>query len=277
MTDQRQPASDYQRAARRRRIEAVLYPAGALLVALAIWQLAIVVFSIHSYLLPSPGAVYDTLTGQWRYLATESVPTIEEVLLGFAAATVVGIAIAVAIVTWRPFEKAVYPLLVASQEVPQIAFAPLLLVWFGFGLTSKVIIAFLIAFFPVVVNTAAGLRSVPTEMLDLAHSTRASEFTILRKIRFPFALPHIFTGLKIGVTFAVIGAVVGEFVGSGDGLGYVLMTANGRLDTATLFAAIGVLVVMGLVLFLAVSLLERLFIPWHVSQRSVGTGQGTGR
>src|ERR1017187_4928467 len=257
MTDQRQPASDYQRAARRRRIEAVLYPAGALLVALAVWQLVIVVFSIHSSLLPSPGAVYDTLTGQWRYLATESVPTIEEVLLGFAAATVVGIAMAVAIVTWRPFEKAVYPLLVASQEVPQIAF--------------------LIAFFPVVVNTAAGLRSVPTEMLDLAHSTRASGFTILRKIRFPFALPHIFTGLKIGVTFAVIGAVVGEFVGSGDGLGYVLMTANGRLDTATLFAAIGVLVVMGLVLFLAVSLLERLLIPWHVSQRSVGTGQGTGR
>jgi len=270
MTDQRQPGADYQRAARRRRIEAVLYPAGALLVALAVWQLVIVVFSIHSYLLPSPGSVYDTLTGQWRYLATESVPTIEEVLLGFAAATVVGIAIAVAIVTWRPFEKAVYPLLVASQEVPQIAFAPLLLVWFGFGLTSKVIIAFLIAFFPVVVNTAAGLRSVPTEMLDLAHSTRASGFTILRKIRFPFALPHIFT-------VAVIGAVVGEFVGSGDGLGYVLMTANGRLDTATLFAAIGVLVVLGLVLFLAVSLLERLFIPWHVSQRSVGGGQGTGR
>ncbi|HUZ54215.1 MAG TPA: ABC transporter permease [Streptosporangiaceae bacterium] len=276
MTDQPRP-TPYQRAARRRRIEAVLYPAGALLLALGVWQLVIVVFSIHGYLLPSPGAVYDTLTGQWRYLATESVPTIEEVLLGFAAATVVGIAIAVAIVTWRPFEKAVYPLLVASQEVPQIAFAPLLLVWFGFGLTSKVIIAFLIAFFPVVVNTAAGLRSVPTELLDLAHSTRASGFTILRKIRFPFALPNVFTGLKIGVTFAVIGAVVGEFVGSGDGLGYVLMTANGRLDTATLFAAIGVLVVMGLVLFLAVSLLERLLIPWHVSQRSAGTGQGTGR
>ena len=199
-----------------------------------------------------------------------------EVLLGFALATIVGIAIAVAIVTWRPFEKAMYPLLVASQEVPQIAFAPLLLVWFGFGLTSKVIIAFLIAFFPIVVNTAAGMRSVPTEMLDLAHSTRASGVTILRRIRFPFALPNVFTGLKIGVTFAVIGAVVGEFVGSGSGLGYVLVTADGRLDTATMFAAIIILVIMGLVLFLAVSLLERLLIPWHVSQRHVVTSQPAG-
>ena len=229
-----------------------------------------------AYLLPSPAAVYSSLTGQWRYLASEAVPTLVEVLLGFALATIVGIAIAVAIVTWRPFEKAMYPLLVASQEVPQIAFAPLLLVWFGFGLTSKVIIAFLIAFFPIVVNTAAGMRSVPTEMLDLAHSTRASGVTILRRIRFPFALPNVFTGLKIGVTFAVIGAVVGEFVGSGSGLGYVLVTADGRLDTATMFAAIIILVIMGLVLFLAVSLLERLLIPWHVSQRHVVTSQPAG-
>lgn len=148
--------------------------------------------------LPSRGAVWSTLRTQWQYLASESVPTIEEVLLGFAAATIFGIAIAIAIVTWRPVAKAVYPLLVASQEVPQIDFAPLLLVWFGFGLTSKVIVAFLIAFFPIVVNTAAGLRSVSTELLDLAHSTRASGFTILRKIRFPFALPHILRGARDG-------------------------------------------------------------------------------
>lgn len=273
MTDQMPLDPGYRMRARRRRTEAIGYPLGALVLALALWQLIVTVFNIPGYLLPSPGAVWSTLTTQWQYLASESVPTIEEVLLGFAAATVFGIGIATAIVTWRPFEKAVYPLLVASQEVPQIAFAPLLLVWFGFGLTSKVIIAFLIAFFPIVVNTAAGLRSVSTELLDLAHSTRASGFTILRKIRFPFALPHIFTGLKIGVTFAVIGAVVGEFVGAGNGLGYVLMTANGRLDTATLFAAIGVLVVMGLALFTAVSLLERIMIPWHVTQRTVDTSR----
>jgi hypothetical protein len=126
------------------------------------------------------------------------VPTIEEMLLGFAAATIFGIAIAIAIVTWRPVAKAVYPLLVASQEIPQIDFAPLLLVWFGFGLTSKVIVAFLIAFFPIVINTAAGLRPVSTELLDLAHSTRASGFAILRKIRFPFALPHILRGARDG-------------------------------------------------------------------------------
>jgi len=252
------------------RIASVVYPMLALVLLVIIWDLVVRIFKIRDYLLPGPGAVFRTLIDEAGYLADQSVTTTQEVILGFILATVVGLLIAIAIATWRPFEQAAYPLLVASQEIPQVAFAPLLLVWFGFGITSKVIIAFLIAFFPVVVNTAVGLRSVPTELIDLARSTRASSLTILRKIRFPYALPYAFTGLKIGATFAVIGAVVGEFVGAGKGLGYVLVTANGRLDTALMFAAIIVLVVLGLALFFVVVLIERLVIPWHVTQRTHG-------
>lgn len=251
----------------RQHITAVAYPLLALVLLVVGWDLAIRIFHIRSYLLPTPASVFTTLHQEASYLATQSVTTIEEVLLGFALAIVLGIAIAIAIATWRPFEQATYPLLVASQEIPQVAFAPLLLVWFGFGITSKVIIAFFIAFFPIVVNTAVGLRSVPPELVDLARATRASSLTVLRKIRFPYALPQAFAGLKIGATFAVIGAVVGEFVGAGNGLGYVLVTANGRLDTALMFAAIIVLVALGLALFSLVVIVEWFVVPWHVSHR----------
>lgn len=254
------------------RVTSVAYPAVALVLVVVGWALVKKVFDIKDYLLPSPGAVFSTLRHEASYLFEQSMTTLQEVLIGFALAAVVGVLIGIAIATWRPFEQAVYPLLVASQEVPQVAFAPLLLVWFGFGITSKVIIAFLIAFFPIVVNTSVGLRSVPPELVDLARATRAPAHKVLRKIRFPHALPHVFTGLKIGATFAVIGAVVGEFVGAGNGLGYVLVTANGRLNTALMFAAIIVLVILGLGLFFIISVIERLVIPWHASQRGQKAG-----
>jgi NitT/TauT family transport system permease protein len=274
IAEQRTKARRLPRRISWHRLASFIYPALTLVLVIVIWDLAIRIFHIRDYLLPTPGSVFSTLYHEAHYLADQSVVTIEEVLFGFGIATGVGVLIAIAIATWRPVEQATYPLLVASQEVPQVAFAPLLLVWFGFGLTPKVIVAFLIAFFPIVVNTAVGLRSVPAELIDLARSTKASSLSVLLKIRFPYALPYAFTGLKIGAAFAVIGAVVGEFVGAGEGLGYVLVTANGRLDTALMFAAIIVLVFLGLVLFGIVNLLERLVIPWHVSQRSKG---GLGR
>ena len=254
------------------RITSVVYPTVALVLVVVGWAFVKRLFDIKDYLLPSPSAVFSTLRHEASYLFEQSMTTLQEVLIGFALAAVIGVLIGIAIATWRPVEQAVYPLLVASQEIPQVAFAPLLLVWFGFGITSKVIIAFLIAFFPIVVNTAVGLRSVPPELVDLARATRAPAHKVLRKIRFPYALPHVFTGLKIGATFAVIGAVVGEFVGAGNGLGYVLVTANGRLNTALMFAAIIVLVILGLGLFFIISVIERLVIPWHASQRGNKAG-----
>jgi NitT/TauT family transport system permease protein len=258
-----------------RRAESVAYPVLAMVGLLVVWQIFVIVFNIAPYLLPKPTDVLVTLIRDLPDLMAQSLVTIEEIVLGFALSVVVGIPLAVGIVTWRGFEKTVYPLLVASQTVPKVAIAPLFLVWFGFGQTPKVLIAFLIAFFPIVIDTAVGLRSVPTEMTDLAHSMGASPLALFWKIRFPYALPNVFGGLKVGITLAVIGAIVGEFVGADSGLGYVLVIANGRLNTSLLFAAILVLVLIGVVTFLIVDVAERFAIPWHVSKRKEAVTFGT--
>ena len=258
-----------------RNAETIVYPVAAIVGLLVLWQVFVVVFNIAPYLLPKPTDVLVTLIQDLPDLISQSVITVEEIVLGFALSVIVGIPLAVGIVTWRAFEKSIYPLLVASQTVPKVAIAPLFLVWFGFGQAPKVLIAFLIAFFPIVIDTAVGLRSVPTEMTDLAHSMGASPLALFWKIRFPYALPNIFGGLKVGITLAVIGAIVGEFVGSDSGLGYVLVIANGRLDTALLFAAILVLVLIGIITFLIVDGAERVAIPWHVSKRKEAVTFGT--
>jgi NitT/TauT family transport system permease protein len=258
-----------------RRAETFVYPVLAIVGLLVLWQVLVIVLNIAPYLLPKPTDVIATLIQDLPNLMAQSVVTIEEIVAGFALSVIVGIPLAVGIVTWRGFEKTMYPLLVASQTVPKVAIAPLFLVWFGFGQTPKVLIAFLIAFFPIVIDTAVGLRSVPTEMTDLAHSMGASRLALFWKIRFPYALPNIFGGLKVGITLAVIGAIVGEFVGADSGLGYVLVIANGRLDTSLLFAAILVLVLIGIVTFLIVDIAERMAIPWHVSKRKEAVTFGT--
>ncbi len=198
--------------------------------------------------------------------------TLCEILWGFGLATAVGIPLAVVIVVSPGLERALYPLLVASQSVPKIAVAPLLIFWAGLGLFPKVLVAFLIAFFPVVIDTVAGFRSVEPEVLHLARSMGASERRVFLKIRLPHAMPHIFAGLKVAVTLAVVGAIVGEFIQADRGLGYALLQANGTFNTRLAFATILVLAAIGVVLFVAVERLERLSIPWHVSQRSSRTG-----
>jgi NitT/TauT family transport system permease protein len=258
-----------------RRAETIAYPVAAMVGFLVFWQAFVVVFNIAPYLLPKPTDVLVTLANDLPDLLAQSIVTVEEIVLGFALSVVVAIPLAVGIVAWRGFEKSMYPLLVASQTVPKVAIAPLFLVWFGFGQTPKVMIDFLIAFFPIVIDTAVGLRSVPTELTDLAQSMGASRLALFWKIRFPYALPNIFGGLKVGITLAVIGAVVGEFVGSDSGLGYVLVIANGRLNTSLLFAAIIVLVLIGVITFLIVDIAERLAIPWHVSRRKEAVTFGT--
>ncbi|WP_369824575.1 ABC transporter permease [Cellulosimicrobium sp. CUA-896] len=160
-----------------------------------------------------------------------------------------------------------YPLILFAQVIPKIAIAPILVVWFGFGLTPKIVLAVLIAFFPVVVSAVAGLRSTDPELLELSATMGASRWKTFRKIRFPGALPQLMSGLKVAVTLAVVGAVVGEFVGADRGLGYVLLLASGNLDAPLLFADLILMSLIGVVLFLLVELLERLLIPWHASRR----------
>jgi len=158
-------------------------------------------------------------------------------------------------------DPAATPLLIALQSVPKVALAPILLVWLGTGIESKLAIAWLVAFFPIVVDTAAGLQSTPRELLELAHSLRASRWQIFSKVQFPAALPYIVTGSKVAVTLAVIGAVIGEFVGSSEGLGYLLLTATSQIDSPLAFAALFALAALGILVYLAVVAAERLLAP----------------
>lgn len=261
-----------RRRVRRERIGSLAYPIGMMVAVLAVWEAAARLFSIPAYLLPAPSAIVSSMDSNSAVLIKESAGTTFEILLGFALSVVVGVPLALAIYLWRPFARAIYPLLVSSQAVPKVAVAPLFLVWFGFGLMPKVLIAFLIAFFPVVINTAMGLAALEREKIYLARSMGLGPFATFFKIQLPNALPSIFAGLKISITFAVVGAVVGEFVGGQGGLGYLLLIANGNMDTALLFAGIVALTVLGVVLFLLIGVVERMVLPPHaVEQAALGS------
>jgi NitT/TauT family transport system permease protein len=246
-----------------------LRPVWLLLVLVVAWDIAIRLFRIPPYLIPAPLAVARQLFTEWPMLWRETLPTLYATLGGFAASAIVGVPIAMWIAYSRVVESFVYPLLVFSQSVPKVAIAPLFVVWFGFGIVPKVIAAFLLGFFPVVVSTVQGFKAVEGDVIDLARSMGASPFKVFLKFRLPTALPSIFSGLKVSVTLAVVGAVVGEFVGSNAGIGYVLQKANGTFDLPLMFAALVILSMVGVLLFLVVELIERWLLPWHVSQRSM--------
>lgn len=244
-----------------------IWPAATVLIALALWELAVIVFTIPEYLLPLPSDVAVELVKEANYLAPHLAITSLETVLGFLLAIVVGIVLAILIVSSPVLEATIYPLLVGSQSIPKVAIAPLLIVWTGIGLLPKVLVAFLIAFFPIVIDTVVGLRSVEPEMLQLARSMGASKLRIFWKVRFPTALPNIFAGLKVAVTLAVVGAIVGEFLQADRGLGYALLQANATINTKMSFAVVFLLSAVGIVLFMLVDVIERLTIPWHVSHR----------
>jgi NitT/TauT family transport system permease protein len=235
---------------------------------LVLWELAILVFRIPPYLIPAPLDVVKQLIAEWPKLLREGLVTTYATLGGFGLSIAFGIPMALMIAYSRTVESFVYPLLVFSQSVPKVAIAPLFVVWFGFGIIPKIIAAFLLGFFPIVVSTVVGFKSVDRDMLDLARSMKATKLQVFLRISLPQALPSIFAGLKVSVTLAVVGAVVGEFVGSNSGIGYVLQIANGNFDLPLMFAALTVLSLIGVLLFAAVDLVERTMIPWHASQRN---------
>jgi NitT/TauT family transport system permease protein len=243
-------------------------PAVTLVVLAVLWEGVVDLFKVPEYLLPPPSGIVGAMGAEWRYLLLHTWVTTQEILLGFALAVVVGVPTAMVIVYSPLLERALYPLLVASQSVPKIAIAPLLIFWAGIGTLPKVLVAFLISFFPIIIDAVVGLRSVEPEMLHLARSMGASELRIFLKIRFPTALPNLFAGLKVAVTLAVVGAIVGEFIQADQGLGYALLQANAVLNTKLGFAAIIVLAGVGIAMFLIVDVIERRLIPWHASRRS---------
>jgi NitT/TauT family transport system permease protein len=248
----------------RTRISGIVYPIGVVLGVLVVWEAVTRLFGVPAFLLPPPSAIGASFVANSHLLLSHGWITTVEILIGFALSIIVGIPLALAIFLWPVFSRSILPILVSSQAMPKVAVAPLLLVWFGFGLLPKVLIAFLIAFFPIVINTAVGLASIEPEKIYLARSMGFGATATFFKIRLPNALPAIFGGLKISITLAVVGAVVGEFVGGDAGLGYLLLVANGSMDTALLFAGIVALTVLGVVLYLLVELAERMAIPRHI-------------
>lgn len=249
-------------SAARRLLGEILIPAATLLVALLAWEAATWAFRIPRFIMPAPSAILGE-GWAWRYRFVEHTwVTLYETLGGFALSMAVGVPLAVLIIYSRALRAAIYPLIVIAQSVPKIAIAPVLLLVLGYGEAPKMVVAFLVAFFPVVIDTATGLAATPPELLDLSRSYRASAFKTFVKVRLPMALPFIFAGAKVAITLSVIGAVVGEFVGSDKGLGYVILSSTSYWKTEIAFSAMILLSLLAIVLFAAVSLVERVVCPW---------------
>ena len=227
-----------------------------------LWELANWAFAVPEYILPKPSVIAAKMISSWRLLLIHAAVTFEEVLLGFTLSIVIGIPLAVAVVYSRLFERIAFPIMVSLQTVPKVALAPILVMWLGYGMLPKVMVAFLISFFPIVINAVIGMRSAEKEMIYLARSMGANELTTFIKIRLPKALPSIFGGLKVGIGQAVVGAVVGEFIAAQFGLGYLQLMAQVNLDTPLLFAAVVVLSLLGVMMFNVVAWIERLALPW---------------
>ena len=248
----------------------VLLPLLFALTVLAAWELFCRASRVSPVLLPPPSAVWSVLSENWGILFQQSVPTTLETITSFAVATLLGVALAVAITFSAWVREALYPNIVMFQLIPKIALAPLFIVWLGVGSRSCIVIAIFIAFFPDVISTATGLVSAKPEVIQLCRSLTASEWQMFRLARFPYAMPFVFAGMKFGVTMAMIGVIVGEFITAQAGLGYIIMFASSAGETATVLAAIVLLCGIGLALFSLVALGEIAVQRWYGGEIPIG-------
>jgi NitT/TauT family transport system permease protein len=230
---------------------------------LAIWEILTRFFQIPGFILPAPSAIFVEAVTRYPLYLYNSWVTFYEMVVGFVLAAVVGVFLAVVIVYSRIVRNMIYPQIVVLQIVPKVAIAPLLLIWAGYGMTSKVLLALLIAFFPIVVNMVTGLIEIEEELLDLCRILQSGRWQEFSKVRLPNALPYLFSSLKVASTLAVIGAVIGEFVGGAEGLGHLIIIANTELRTSMAFVSLFCLSILGLVLYGLVILAERVFMPWE--------------
>jgi NitT/TauT family transport system permease protein len=231
------------------------------------WKLVIAVFDISPFVLPQPeevlGGMAEVVRSQ-EFTAHLRV-TLTETLVGFGIALVLGVGMGAVLGRIRWLERALRPLVVASQVVPKVALVPLFIVWFGFGITSKIVIVAIFAFFPIMLNTLLGVRSVEPGHRDVMRGLNAGRWATFWRLDYHSTLPYVFAGMEIGIVFATIGAVVGEYLGGNQGLGYMIVVSLNALNAKQLFAVITILTLLGFALFLAVIGLKRLFIPWHES------------
>ena len=228
----------------------------------ALWEIAVRALGIPDYILPAPSVIIAKIVVSWQLLLSNAIVTLQEILLGFGLSVLVAIPLAVAVVYSGIFERVAFPFMVSLQTIPKVALAPILVMWLGYGILPKVMVAFLISFFPIVINSVIGMRSAEKEMIYLVQSMGAGGLTTFLKVRLPKALPAIFGGLNVGMGQAVVGATVGEFIAAESGLGYLQLVSQVRLDTPLLFAAVVVLSLLGVLLFNLVGWTERLALPW---------------
>jgi NitT/TauT family transport system permease protein len=230
---------------------------GPIAVFLLVWEAACALYRIPAYLLPAPHRVVQSIIEHQRLLSEHAVISFVEILAGFALASAVAFACAIIIVHSRRLELLMEPFLVVSQVIPKVALAPLFIIWFGHGITPKIIIAMLIAFFPLLVNTVLGLRSVDSEIVELMNSVAATKRQVFWHVRLPNSLPYVVSSLKVASLLAVVGAMVGEFVGSDKGLGYLMIVGDVNLDTDLLFASLVIVTLFGLILYALLEAVEK--------------------
>jgi NitT/TauT family transport system permease protein len=238
------------------------YPLIGAALVVSLWWAVCTIWKMPAAVLPTPMDVVRAIGSHWPALLSEGWITFKATMYGFALALILGIPIAVVVSLFRWAHDMFYPLLVALQSVPKVALAPILLVWLGTGIESKLAIAWLVAFFPIIVDTAAGLQSTPKELLELSRSLRSTRWQTFRMVQFPAALPFVVTGAKVAVTLSVIGAVIGEFIGASEGLGFLLLSATSQINTPLAFAALFGLSLLGVVAYLLVVAAERALAPW---------------
>ncbi len=234
---------------------------------LALWEAAVRLLGVAVYLLPAPSRILGVLAAQPGFYAENAWETARETVVGFVVAVAVGLLCALAVDATPLLRRAIYPLLIASQTIPIIAIAPLIIIWFGFGLAPKVVVITLYCFFPIVVSTVDGLRSADADMLNLLRSMGATRGQLLRIVRVPSALPSVFAGVKIAATYAVTGAVVSEWLGASTGLGVSMIRAQRGFAPDRVFAAILVVVMLTLVLFFVVDRIAHVAMPWQATEQ----------
>jgi NitT/TauT family transport system permease protein len=242
---------------------AVAWPLAAFVLLLVLWEAAVNVFQVREYIMPAPSKFFARLIESRSVIWDQSLVTGNEVLLGFLSAAVISIPLALLIVSVPALERGLYPLIVFFQLVPKIAIAPLFIVWFGFTLFPKILLTFLLCFFPILVDSMTGFKAIDPRLLYITRSMGASRWQTFRFIRLPAAMPFIFSGLKVSIVLAPTAAIVAEFVGANQGLGYLLLRGTSYLDTPLIFASLIALALMGLVFNYAIQGGEQLVMPWQ--------------
>jgi NitT/TauT family transport system permease protein len=248
----------------------IVLPTAVLIVLGLIWEVVVRGFEIPVFMLPAPSSIWTESVGIPGELLVHTAATIWTVMVGFLVSVAVSLPLAVIITSSQNVSNAIYPLLVLMNSIPKVALAPILVVLLGTGELPGIVVTFLVAFFPLVISIATGLLSTPTDLLDLGRFYQASRLEELYRIRLPYSVPFIFSGLKVASSLAVVGAVVGEFVAADRGLGYLIVSSMAFFNTSVAFGAMGILSIMGIVLFQIVVIVERVFFPWAMSENDVG-------